>query len=171
MKPKISAVVAMDEKRGIGKGNLIPWRIPADLAHLKKLTEGQIAILGRKSYDSMVYYYNKSGKPMPARLYAIVTRDKNYIPARENARIFSSIDEAIDELGQQADELFIIGGAQIFHETFDRLDRLYLTIIEGDYDADTFFPDYSTFTHVIREEEGTQNGYTFRWITLEKKAS
>lgn len=170
-KTLISAVAAMDEKRGIGKANRIPWHLTSDLIHLKNLTKDRIAILGRKSYDSMVYYYDKSDKPMPAKLYAIITRDTTYRPERENARVYNSPQEAIEKLGPEAEELFIIGGAQIFQEVFNQLGRLYLTIVEGDYHADTFFPDYSEFTRVISTEQQTEKGINFTWVTLEKPNS
>lgn len=167
-KTLISAVAAMDEKRGIGKANRIPWHLKSDLVHLKNLTKDKITILGRKSYDSMVFYYDKSGKKMPAKLYAVITRDPQYRPNKENAQVFRSPQEAIQKLSQKADELFIIGGAQIFEEVFDQIDRLYLTIIEGNYHADTFFPDYSEFTRILSSEKQTENGINFTWITLEK---
>ncbi len=167
-KTLISAIAAMDEKRGIGKANLIPWHLKSDLIRLRNLTQGKIAILGRKSYDSMVYYYDKSGKQMPAKLYAVITHDMTYTPSRNNAQIFSSPHEAIEKLSTEADELFVIGGAQIFQEVFSQLDRLYLTIVEGDYHADTFFPDYSEFTRILSTEEQTEKGINFTWITLEK---
>ena len=74
---KISIIAAMDEKRGIGKDNKIPWHLKDDLVKLKRLTKDHIVILGRKSYESMVFYYNRTGRPMPGKLYIIVTRDKN----------------------------------------------------------------------------------------------
>ena len=111
---KVSIIAAMDQKRGIGKDNKIPWRIKEDLVHLKGLTLGKIVILGRKSYDSMAWYYNKTGNPMPGKLYIVVTRDKDYKPARENATVVHSLEEAISfarpgraKLG----EVFVIGGA------------------------------------------------------------
>jgi dihydrofolate reductase len=167
-KTLISAVVAMDEKRGIGKDNRIPWHLKADLIHLKKLTQNKIVILGRKSYESMVYYYEKSGREMPAKLYAIVTRDAAYKPARSNTQVFSSPQEAVQQLSVQEDEIFVIGGAQIFQEVFDQLNRLYITRVNGDFHADTFFPDYSNFTKIISKEIQIEKGLQFTWLTLEK---
>ena len=173
---KVSIIAAMDQKRGIGKDNKIPWRIKEDLIHLKNLTTGHVVILGRKSYDSMVFYYNKTGNPMPGRLYIVVTRDKNYKPARENARIAHSLEKALSfARGRLAklhltklDEVFVIGGAQIFQQAIATADKLYLTIVEGDFDADTFFPDYSEFKKVVHEETRESNEYRFKFLELEK---
>jgi len=76
--PKISIIVAVDEKNGIGKNNLIPWHIKKDLIRLRDLTKGHVVILGRNSYESMAGYYDKSGKEMPAKEYVVMTKDKNF---------------------------------------------------------------------------------------------
>jgi len=163
----------MDKKRGIGKNNRIPWRIKEDLIHLKSLTKDHVVILGRKSYDSMVFYYNRTGNPMPGKLYIVVTHDKSYKTARENAMIVHSLKGALSlARGRLAkldlDEVFVIGGAQIFQQAIPIADKLYLTIVEGDFDADTFFPDYSQFKTVISEEKRESDGYRYTFLELEK---
>lgn len=166
---KISIIVAMDEKKGIGKDNKIPWHIKEDLIHLKNLTRNHVVILGRKTYDSMVSYYNKSGNPMPGKLYLVVTRDKTYVPARDAGIAASSIDEAVTKAKQgEQSEVFVIGGQQIFNQTINIADKLYLTIVEGEFAADTFFPDYSEFKKVIFEKAGESEGYKYKFIELEK---
>lgn len=166
---KVSIIAAMDEKRGIGKDNKIPWHIKEDLVRLKNLTKDHVVILGRKSYESMVGYYNKSGNPMPGKLYIVVTHDKNYRPARENAKTVFSIDEAIAKAkGEKESEVFIIGGQQIFEQTIGLADKLYLTIVDGDFDADTFFPDYQEFKKVVSEEKRESDGYRYRFLELER---
>src|SRR3989338_45623 len=122
-KTRISAIVSMDEKRGIGKGNRMMWHITKDLMRLKNLTKDHIVLLGRKTYDSMLYYYNKSGRPMPGKLYIIITRNKDYKPGRDNAVVMDSPEKAFAEYEGKIDEIFIIGGAQIFQQTFPLLDR------------------------------------------------
>src|SRR5207237_71614 len=84
IKIKISIIAAIDEERGMGKDNKIPWHIKADLVRLKKLTQGNVVILGRKSYESMASYYEESGRQMPGYVYIIITRDKKYHPNLEN---------------------------------------------------------------------------------------
>ena len=173
-KMKVSIIAVMDEKRGIGKNNRIPWHIKEDLVRLKNLTRDHVVILGRKTYDSMVFYYNKSGNPMPGKLYLVVTRDKTYVPARDNAKAVFSIDEAITKAkealrqAQGLQEVFIIGGQQVFEQTIGIADKLYLTIVEGNFGADTFFPDYSEFKKVVFEKESHSEKYKYRFLELER---
>ena len=168
---KISIIAAMDEKRGIGKDNKIPWHLKDDLIKLKRLTKDHIVILGRKTYDSMVFYYNRSGKQMPGKLYIVVTRDKDYKPSRENAQVANSLDEAVSFAKSdlaKLDEVFVIGGQSIFEQTIGIADKLYLTIVEGDYSCDTFFSDYSVFKKVVSEEAKEGVGYKYKFLELEK---
>jgi len=168
---KIAIIAAMDKNRGVGKENKIPWHITEDLVHLKNLTQDHVVILGRKTYESMSWYYDRSGRPMPAKLYIAVTRDVNYKPTRENATAANSLEEALRKAEGVADteEVFINGGAQMFTEGITKADRLYLTIVEGDYDVDTYFPDYSAFKTIISEEEHvSKTGQKYKFLTLEK---
>lgn len=166
---KISIVAAMDQKRGIGKENKIPWRIKEDFIHLKSLTKDHVVILGRKSYESMLFYYNKSGNPMPGKLYLVVTREKTCVPGRDNAKAVSSINEAIAKAKEEnTEEVFIIGGQQIFEQTIGQADKLYLTIVEGEYSADTFFPDYSDFKKIVFDQTSESNEYKYRFLELER---
>ena len=160
----ISIIAAMDEKRGIGKNNRIPWHIKEDLVKLRNLTKDHLVILGRKTYESMDGYYNNSGRPMPGELYIVITRDKNYKPTRENATTVNSLEEALEKAKDEG-ESFIIGGAQIFEQAMPFVDRLYLTIVEGNFDCDTFFPEYSKFK-IISEEEGEPGEYRYKFVTL-----
>lgn len=167
--PKISIIAAMDEKRGIGKGGRIPWHIKEDLIRLKKLTLGNVVILGRKSYDSMCFYYDKSGREMPGKLYIVVTRNRDYKPTRSNACTVNSLESALKIVrGMKEKEVFVIGGAQIFTITMPFADKLYLTIVKGSYQADTFFPDFGEFSKIISKESHTQDDITFDFITLER---
>lgn len=166
---KISIIAVMDQKRGIGKDNRIPWHIKEDLVRLKNLTRGRVVILGRKSYDSMVFYYNRTGNPMPGELYLIVTRDKNYKPARENASAVNSLEEAFEIAGKDnGREIFIIGGGQIFNQVLPLADKLYLTVVAGNYSCDTFFPDYSNFKKIVSSEKRESSGYRYTFLELEK---
>lgn len=158
----------MDNKRGIGKENKIPWHIKEDLVHLKTLTKDQVVILGRKTYESMAWYYDRSGRPMPGRKYLVVTHDKSYKPTRENIIVVSSLEEALN-LSENEKEVFINGGGQVFKEVIEKglADRLYLTVVEGDFGADAFFPAISNFK-TISEEEADNGEYKFKFLILEK---
>lgn len=160
---KISLIVAMDEKRGIGKNNKIPWHIPEDSKWFHEKTVGHVVIMGRKTFESI-------GKPLSNRTNIIITHDTNYIIQNiKDVKIADSLNEAI-KLGKEIEheELFIIGGGQVYEQGIKFADRLYLTIIEEEFEADTFFPDYSAFKKVIFEKPGESGGYKYKFLILEK---
>lgn len=175
---KVSIIAAMDRKRGIGKGNRIPWHIKEDLVRLKNLTVGHTVILGRTTYESMLSYYQKSGKPtMSMRTHIVVTHDKNYSIDPKYGFAAHSIEEALEIAKETAasaqgfgepKEVFIIGGKKIFQQTIGLADKLYLTIVEGEFDADTFFPDYSQFKKVVSEEKRESGGFKYTFLELER---
>lgn len=127
---KINLIVAVDEKNGIGKDNQLPWHLPADLLHFKKLTTGFPIIMGRKTFDSI-------GKVLPNRRNIVISRQSNLeIP---DAEVTGSLQGALDLCNEEKD-IYIIGGAQIFEKALPLADCIYLTVIQHDFDADTFFP-------------------------------
>ena len=163
-KLKISIIVAMDDKRGIGKNNRLPWHIPEDLKRFKRLTSGHTIIMGRKTFESILSYI---GKPLPSRTNIVVTRNPGF---KSNGIIIAdSLEDALSKANEiEKKEIFIIGGAEIFGQAIDIADKIYLTKVEGDYGADTFFPDYTDFKKVISEEEGESKGIKYKFIDLEK---
>jgi dihydrofolate reductase len=128
---RLSAIVAMAANRVIGANNQLPWRLPADLARFKRITMGHTLIMGRKTYESI-------GRPLPGRTFIVVTRQQGYAP--QGVKVAHSVDEAL-ALARGDDEVFIAGGAELYAQTLDRLDRLYLTRIERDFPGDTYFPE------------------------------
>ncbi|MDO8523633.1 MAG: dihydrofolate reductase, partial [bacterium] len=119
-------------------------------------------ISGRKNFESM-------GRPLPGRPNIIVTRDTNYRP--EGCIVVHSIEDAILKARELDDkEIFIIGGGEIYKAALPHTDRLYLTLIDAEKDADVFFPDYSEFTKKVSEEKGTYEGILYTYVTLEKEA-
>jgi len=150
----------MDSKRGIGKNGQIPWHISEDLQRVKKLTTGHTIIMGRKTFESI-------GHPLPNRKNIILTRNLSYNSM--GSPIATSLGEAI-EMAKAAgeSEVFIFGGGDIFAQGIGLADELYLTIVEGDFEADTFFPDYANFTRRIYEEEKEEGNYKFKFLTLGK---
>src|SRR3989344_8013313 len=154
----ISIIVAMDEKRGIGKHNNLMWKIPGELKRFKEITMGHPIIMGRKTYDSI-------GRILPGRTNIIITRDKDY--KVEGAVIAHSLEEALRVAQGKPgkEEVFVIGGGQIFTEALPLTDKIYLTLVKGDFDADTFFPEYSEFKKV-KEEKGTAGDYKYSFIEL-----
>jgi len=127
----INLIVAVDEKNGIGKNNLLPWHLPADLKHFKAITSGHPIIMGRKTFDSI-------GKVLPNRRNIVISRQSELeIPGAE---VTSSLKKAI-LLCENEDNVFVIGGAQIFEHALPIANVLYLTIIHHNFDADIFFPE------------------------------
>jgi len=162
-KPKISLIAAIDRKKGLGKNNQLLFQIPQDLQNFKRLTLNHPVIMGRKTYQSI-------GRPLPDRTNIILTRDKNF--TAENCIIVHSLDKAI-EIAQEKDdqEIFIIGGGQIYDQTINLADKLYLTLVKGLYSADTFFPDYSAFSKIISKKPGQDLNYSYTFLELEKPSS
>jgi len=130
---KLSIIVAFDENRLIGNNNNLPWHLPADLRHFKKITMGHHMIMGRRTFESI-------GKPLPGRTSVIVTRQKNYMA--QGCIIVNSLDEALLYCNNQ-DEVFIIGGAQIFECALPLAAKLYVTRILQAFKGDTWFPEIS----------------------------
>ena len=159
---KLSAIVAMASNRVIGANNQLPWRLPADLARFKRLTMGHSLVMGRKTYESI-------GRPLPGRTMIVVTRQRGYAP--EGVKVAHSVDEAL-ALAQGDDEVFIIGGAELFAQTMDRLDRLYLTLIEREFPGDVSFPELDLSTWKLIEQAHhpatTPEALPYAFLTYER---
>lgn len=159
----ISLLVAMDKNRLIGKDNDLPWRLPADLAYFKRVTMGHPIIMGRKTYDSI-------GRPLPGRENIIVTRDTSY--KMEGCKVIHSIEEIVKMRKESEQELFVIGGAEIFKEILPYSDRLYITEIEEEFEGDTYFPAFDKSEwKIISKEQGIKdekNPYDYKFLVYEK---
>ncbi len=134
MSIKVSAIAAMSRNHVIGKDNKIPWHIPEELAHFKRTTLGKPIIMGRKSYESL-------GKPLPGRANIVVSRHPEAIQGDVIA--VGTIEEALERAKEIArrdgvDEIFITGGSQIYQAALTVTQRFYLTVIDRDYEGDTF---------------------------------
>jgi len=160
-KPIISIIVAHSRNMAIGKAEALVWRLPEDLKRFKKLTTGHPIIMGRKTYQSI-------GRPLPGRTNIVVTRDINLeIPG---CIVVHSVAEASEKAKEfEQEEVFIIGGAEIYKETLPLTDRLYVTKVDMHVDGDAFFPEYSNiFTKKISEESGEYEGLKYSYLILEK---
>nr|AIA17449.1 Dihydrofolate reductase [uncultured bacterium] len=170
----IAIVVAMDKNRAIGAENKIPWRIKSDLIRLSRLTRGNVVILGRKSFDSMVWYYDKSGKRMPGAQYIVVTRNSAYKPARDNAQVAHSVQGAIALAQSLGSTICVIGGGSIFDATLPYADVIYLTEVQTSIkdEVDAYFPelDPTEWREVSREHhrKNEQDQYDTEEIVLER---
>jgi dihydrofolate reductase len=159
---KISLIAAIaSENRALGKDNQLIYKIPSDLSRFKDLTTGHPIVMGRKTFESI-------GRLLPNRTNIIITRDLNY--QVEGGEVAHLLDEAlkIAKQSEGSEEVFVIGGGQIYQEVIGKADKLYLTVVEGNPSADTFFPDYSEFKKVIFEESHEENGLKYKFVDLEK---
>jgi len=159
----ISIVVAAAQNNGIGKNNQLLWHMPADLKFFKNKTTGHTVIMGRKTFESV-------GKPLPNRRNIIITRKTDF--SVEGAEVCHSLDAALS-LCNPAEENFIVGGAEIYDQVMDRCDRIYLTLIYGEFDADTFFPpilqDFWLLTAESYHEADEKNPYDYNFMIYERK--
>ena len=159
-KPKISIICAISENRAIGKDNKLLWHITNDLNRFKELTSGHVVLMGRNTFLSI-------GRSLPNRTNIIITQDKRYKAA--GCIVCHSLEEAIETAKQyEEDEIFIIGGGQIYKQTIGLVDKLYLTVVESEFEADTFFPDYSAFKNVVFEKSEESDGYKYKFLELER---
>lgn len=168
MKTKISIIAAIGENRELGKNNKLLWHIPEDLKRFKKLTEGHVVIMGRKTFDSIIH---NLGKPLPNRVNIVVSKNHQLInqKSKKNLYFVDSIAKALKKAEEkEKKEIFIIGGGQIYQQTIKYADRLYLTIVKGKYQADTFFPDYSLFKKKGFERKGKSGNYPYKFVVLER---
>ena len=144
----ISLIVAMDRNRVIGASNQLPWHLPEDLKYFKKITTGHPIVMGRKTRDSI-------GRNLPNRENVVITRNSDYVC--DGCTIFNSIDEFYKWSNKQhhEEEIFIIGGAELFVETLGKTDRLYITQIDHEFEGDTFFPELNWDEwKLVDEQEG-----------------
>lgn len=159
-RPIISLIAAIGKNRELGKDNKLLWHIPEDMKRFKNLTTGHVVIMGRKTYESI-------GKALPNRINIVITKDRNY--HAPNCTIVHSLDEAIHIAKEkEKDEIFIIGGGQIYQQTMPYVDRLHLTVIDASADADTFFPNYSEFKKTIFKHNRTYRYLTYTFHDLVK---
>lgn len=157
----LSSIVAVSLNHGIGKDNQLPWHLPADLKFFKTTTMGCPVVMGRKTFQSI-------GRTLPGRKNVVITRDKSFNADKAfDIDIVSSIEEAISGL-QSEKEVFIIGGGEIFRQSMNLIDTIYLTVVNTTIEADVFFPeiDKTQFELVWEEahqaDEKNKFDYTFQ---------
>jgi len=163
-KPQISIIVAVAVKnRAIGKDNRLLWDLKADLKHFKEITSGHPVIMGQNTWESIPEAF----RPLPNRHNIVLTLNDSYdAPGADIAR---GIPNAIETATKyDANEIFFIGGASIYAQTLPLADKLYITEVDGEYDGDTFFPDYSGFGKEISRENHEENGIKFSFVEIEK---
>ena len=159
----LSLIVAVAQNNVIGKDNKLIWHISEDLKRFKEITSGKTIIMGRKTFESLPGV-------LPNRKHIIVTRDKNYKVNSDNVTIVHDLNALIDQYKKCDDEVFIIGGAEIYKQALPDADKLYLTKINNFFDGDTFFPeinyDYFKVEYTSEDFIDEKSGITYKFINL-----
>lgn len=156
----LSIIAAIGKNRELGKDNKLLWNIPEDMAWFREKTKGHPVIMGKKTFLSI-------GHHLPKRVNIVITRDPEF--HAENITVARSLEEAI-EIGKQTgnEEVFVIGGASVYAQALPLADKLYITLVDGSFDADTFFPDYTKrFTKELFSKTITSSSdYSITWKIL-----
>lgn len=159
----VSIIAAMDRNRLIGNKNQLPWHLPADLAHFKRVTMGKPVIMGRKTYESI-------GRPLPGRTNIVLTRSADF--HAEGVLTATTLEQALEIAAGEA-EVMVIGGSSIYELVLPKADRLYLTYIEHAYQGDAWFPEFDQQQwRVSASEQHTadeKNPCNYSFITYERK--
>ena len=161
---KLSVIVAMAANRVIGHANRLPWHLPADLKHFKATTLGKPVLMGRKTWESI-------GRPLPGRINIVITRDTAY--EADGCVVVHSLDEAIRAAGETA-EAMVIGGAELYRQALPLANKLYLTLVHGEFTGDTRFPQWrqDEWREIERvdHEPDESNLHAYSFLTLERVA-
>jgi len=171
---KVSLLVAMAENRVIGRDGDLPWHLPADLKRFKRLTTGHAIVMGRRTWESI-------GRPLPKRRSIVVSRRPDSVApppspkgdgAVEGVEVVSSLEEAL-ALAEDDDEVFVIGGAELFAAALDRADRLYVTRLHAEVEGDVRMPSFEDGSWELVAEEthdaDERHAYSFTFETYERK--
>ena len=160
----LSIIVAKSKNNAIGKDNKLLWKIPDDLKRFKALTTGHAIIMGRKTFESL-------GRVLPNRLHIVLTRDENYKVEDKNVKIVNNISE-IENLINDDNENFVIGGAQIYATLISKCQKLYITQINKDFVGDSYFPRINEDEwNLIEKIKGPkdENNFEYEYLTYERK--
>lgn len=159
----ITLIAAAAENNALGKDNDLVWHLPDDFKRFKKLTTGHTIIMGRKTLESM-------NGPLPNRTNVVITRQKDY--TYEGCAIVHSLDEALAKCNQE-EEVFIIGGGEIYKQAIDKADKIELTRVHTTVDADTYFPEIDIKKWQLTNEEhhpkDDKHQFDFKYQTFIKK--
>lgn len=160
-KPCIQLVVAYSRNRIIGKDNALPWRLPSDLAHFKRVTMGKPIIMGRKTWESL-------GRPLPVRPNLVVSRNPSY--TAQGATVYATLDDALGACHDAA-HVCIIGGEQLFRLALPLAHEIIATEIGVDIDGDTWFPavDPTQWEQVQREPQPAENGLPYDFVLYRRR--
>ena len=160
----ISIICAIARNNVIGNNNSMIWHIPSDLKRFKSITSGSTIIMGRKTFESLPGV-------LPKRKHIVITRDKNYTVDNESDEVLHSVDEVLKKFENSSEEVYIIGGGQIYKEFLPHAVKLHLTILEKDFEGDTKFPEINKDEWITEEKSEiiTENNIDYYFIDLKRK--
>ncbi|OZI71727.1 dihydrofolate reductase [Bordetella genomosp. 12] len=152
-------VVAYARNRVIGRDNTLPWRLPGDLAHFKRTTLGHPIVMGRNTWESL-------GRPLPGRQNIVISRNPDY--RAEGALVVPDLQAALD--AAQADDVYVIGGAQIYTQALPLARRIVATEIQADVDGDAWFPllPGHAWKETSRDPQPEENGYRYDFVVYDR---
>lgn len=163
----LSHIVAVSQNDVIGRNNALPWDIPEDMKFFRDKTKGRALIMGRKTFESV-------GHPLPHRLNVVVTRNKDFRSEAPNVAVQPDLKSAIEfcrsKVSQYGDEIFIIGGGEIFKESMDIVDVIYLTRIHKEIPGDIFYPKLPPGKFDLVEQRDRTEPVPFSFLTYMRKA-
>ena len=158
---RISLIVAMDETGLIGRNGQLPWRLPEDMKHFRRLTLGKTVLMGRKTFESL-------GKPLEQRQNWVLSRDRNFLAP--GCRVFASLDAAL--AAHEGDDLMVIGGAELYRQALPLVQRLHVTRVHAKLEGDTWFPPYNATefreTECSEHPADARHAYAYCFMTLER---
>jgi len=158
----VSIIAAMDRNRLIGNNNQLPWHLPVDFAHFKSVTMGKPIVMGRKTFESI-------GKPLPGRQNIVLSRDSNW--QTDGVVVAGNLDDTF-ALAGAADEIMVIGGSTVYQLAMPRVQRMYLTHVEAEFEGDAWFPEIAQdewdISATQTSEIDERNRYRCRFVTYEK---
>jgi dihydrofolate reductase len=162
---KVSLIVAMSENRVIGRAGGLPWHLPDDLKHFKRLTLERTVIMGRKTFESI-------GRPLPQRRNVVITRNRGW--SAEGVEVAHSLPEALARTAW-GDEIFVIGGEQVYRDALPLADRIYLTLVHAAVEGDAYFPRFDQsqwrVTQSINHLADDRHAHAFTFLLYERQGA
>jgi dihydrofolate reductase len=159
----ISFIFAMDKQNTIGKDNQLPWHLPADLAFFKKVTSGHSVIMGRKTFESI-------GRPLPGRENIVLTSNKDV--TFPGCKMVYDFEQLVTKLKASSEEVFVIGGAEVYRQLLPFADKMYITLIHHSFEGDSYFPDFDQKEWTILSQEkgikNEKNPYDYEFLIMER---
>ncbi|NQY51802.1 MAG: dihydrofolate reductase [Piscirickettsiaceae bacterium] len=160
---KLVIIVAMDRQGLIGKNNILPWRLPADLRYFSRLTIGKTLLMGRNTYESI-------GRPLPGRKNIVVTSNTDYHV--DGCTVASSLERALCAASNYGKEIMVIGGASLYEQFLPRVNRVYMTHVNAELEGDSWFSDWdeSQWREIRREDHVSdeENQYPYSFVVYDR---